>query len=171
MPSKVYNNVVDHRLYDSGVLVEDVTKVGLPQLKHPTTEINASGMAMAVDMPDITHLESMEYNIVHNNGANSEKLATPGKHTHEFRTARQRYDVAKGQIAHESVKFRMTGVLKSTDAGDVETGSPFGTTNTYSCLRYEVEINGKVTVLVDATAGIIKVNGTSFTDEVQNLLK
>lgn len=171
MPSKVYNNVVNHRLFDAGRQIEDVTKVGLPDIQHPTTEIDAAGMTMAVDMPNITHIEAMEYNIVHNNGVNCNYLAEPGKHTQEFRTARQRYDVAKGAIAHESVKYRLIGVHKGSQKGDVETGSPIGTTDTYSCLRYEEEVNGQVTVLIDAMAGIIKYNGKSYTDEVENLLK
>ena len=40
MPSKVYNNVEDHRLLDGKYVVEDVTKVGLPTLKHTTTTIS-----------------------------------------------------------------------------------------------------------------------------------
>jgi len=171
MPSKVYNNVVDHRLFDAGRLVEDVTKVGLPDIQHPTTEIDVAGMAMGVDMPNTTHVEATEYNIVHNNGVNCDLLASPGKHSQEFRIARQRYDVAKGAIAHESVKYRLVGVHKSSQKGDIETGSPYGTTDTYSLLRYEEEVNGKVTVLIDAMAGIVKYNGVSYTDEVQNLLK
>jgi len=171
MPSKVYNNVVDHRLFDAGRLVEDVTKVGLPDIQHPTTEIDVAGMAMGVDMPNTTHVEATEYNIVHNNGVNWRHLSTPGKHFDEFRTVRQRYNNATGEIEHESVKYRLTGTHVETQKGDIETGSPYGTTDTYSLLRYEEEVNGKVTVLIDAMAGIVKYNGVSYTDEVQNLLK
>lgn len=171
MPSKVYNNVVDHRLLDGKTVVEDVTKVGLPTISHPSTEINASGMVMAVDMPDLAKLEAMEYTVVHNNGTNSHLLGVPGKHTHEFRTARQKYAVAKGEIGHESVKYRLVGVHKSSQKGDIESGSPYGTTDTYSCLRYEEEVDGKVITIIDAMAGVIKYNGVSYTDNVQNLLK
>ena len=101
MPSKVYCNVEDHRLIDGKKTVEDVTKVGLPTIKHKTTTIDVAGMAMAVDMPDTTHLEAADYTIYHNNGVNGEVLAVPGKHTQEFRTVRQRYGVAKGEIEHE----------------------------------------------------------------------
>ncbi|MDO4620035.1 MAG: phage major tail tube protein [Lachnospiraceae bacterium] len=171
MPSKVYNNVEDHRLLDGNTQIEDVTKVGLPTIKHTTTTIDASGMAMSVDMPNTTHIDAMDYSITHNNGVNCEILANPGKHTQEFRTVRQRYNVAKGEIEHESVKYRLTGVHVETQKGDIETGSPFGSTDKYSCLRYEEIVNGKTTILIDATAGIIKYNGKSFTDAVQNMLK
>ena len=64
MPQKVYNNVEGHRLLDNGRTVEDVTKISLPEIKHPTTTISAAGMAMDVDMPNTTHLEAMEFSIV-----------------------------------------------------------------------------------------------------------
>ena len=170
MPSKVYNNVEDHRLLDNGSVCEDVTKVGLPTLEHPTDEIKASGMVMDIDMPNTTHLNASEFTVYHNNGVNCKKLASPGKHSIEFRTVRQRYDVAGGAIGHESVKFRVIGVHKSTEKGDIETGSPYGSTEKYSLLRYEEEINGEVTTLVDAMAGVLKFNGVDYNSEVQSML-
>ncbi len=170
MPSKVYNNVEDHRLIDNGMMIEDVTKVGLPTLEHPTDEIKASGMVMDIDMPNTVHLNASEFTIYHNNGVNCKYLQNPGKHVTEFRVVRQRYDVAGGVIGHESVKFRVVGVHKSTEKGDIETGSPYGATEKYSLLRYEEEVDGTVVTLVDAMAGVLKFNGVNYNDEVQNLL-
>ena len=170
MPNKVYNNVEDHRLLDNGRMVEDVTKVGLPTFEHPTDEIKASGMVMDVDMPNTVHLNAAEITVTHNNGVNCKYLQDPGKHTMEFRIARQKYDVAGGVIGHESVKFRVICVHKSTEKGDIETGSPYGTTDKYSILRYEEEIAGEVVTIVDAMAGILKFNGVNYNDEVQSLL-
>lgn len=171
MPKRVYNNVEDHKLIDGKRTIEDVTKVGLPTIKHSTTNIKAAGMAMDVDMPNTTHMEAMDFTITHNNGVNCQYLSTPGKHQIEFRTARQRYDVSKGEIAHESVKFRLVGVHAETQKGDIETDSPFGSTVKYSLLRYEEEVNGTVTTVLDAMAGVIKMNGKKYTDDVANLLK
>ena len=171
MPSKVYCNVADHRLLDGKDTVEDVTKVGLPTLTHKTISVDVSGMTMAVDIPDMTHYEAAEYTITHNNGVNGKVLAVPGKHTHEFRTARQKYTTAKGTIAYESVKFRLVGAHVETQKGDIESGSPYGSTDKYSLLRYEEEVDGKVITIIDSMAGVIKYNGKSYTDEVQNLLK
>lgn len=170
MPGKVYNNVEGHRLIDNTRVVEDVTKAGLPTIKHPTTSISASGMAMDVDMPDTTHLEAMEFTIYHNNGVNCEHLADPGKHQIELRIVRQRYNVVLGEIEHESVKIRVTGVHTESQKGDIETGSPYGSTDKYSVLRYEEEIDGTVITLVDATAGIIKYNGVDVTSVIENML-
>lgn len=170
MPSKVYNNVEGHRVVDNNRVVEDVTSVSLPTIEHPTSTISSSGMAMDVDMPNTTHLNAMEFAISHNNGVNCKYLSAPGKHFTETRIVRQRYNVAAGEIEHESVKFRVTGVHKSTEKGNIETGNPFGSTDKYSVLRYEEEINGETTTIVDAMAGIIKFNGVDFTNQIENLL-
>lgn len=171
MPSKVYNNIEGHRVLDNGNVCEDVTSFTLPTVSHPTNTISASGMAMDVDIPNTTHLEAMEFGVSHNNGVGCAALANPGKHTLEGRAVRQRYNVPKGEIEHESVKWRVTGVHKSTEKGNIETGNPYGSTEKYSVLRFEEIINGKTTVLIDAMAGIIKFNGKSYTDPVENLLK
>lgn len=170
MPSKVYNNVEGHRVIDNERVVEDITSLSMPTIEHPTSPIASSGMAMDVDMPNTTHLNAMEFGISHNNGVNCKYLAAPGKHYVETRVARQRYNVAAGEIEHESVKFRVTGVHKSTEKGNIETGNPYGSTDKYSVLRYEEEVNGEITTIIDAMAGVIKVNGVDHTNQIENLL-
>lgn len=171
MPSKVYNNVEGNRVLDNNVVCEDVTSITLPTLSHPTNTISASGMAMDVDIPNTTHMEAAEFGVSHNNGVNCNLLAAPGKHILETRAVRQRYNVAKGEIEHESVKWRITGVHKSTEKGTIQTGNPYGSTEKYAILRYEEIVNGVTTVLTDAMAGKLEFNGVSYTDPVENLLK
>ena len=171
MPKIVYNNVVDHRVIDNGNVVEDVTSVSVPTLEHPTTTVSSAGMAMDVDVPNLAHLNAMEFSISHNNGVNCRYLANPGKHVIETRVARQRYNVALGENEYESVKFRLTGLRKSTEKGTIENNNPYGSTEKYSVLRYEEEIDGEIVVLIDAMSGIIKYNGVEYTLPVENLLK
>lgn len=171
MPSKVYNNITGHRALDNGKVCEDVTSVAIPTVSHPTSTINSPGMAMDVDIPNTTHLEAMEFGISHNNGLNCNLLGVPGKHSLEVRAVREKYNVSNGNIEQESVKWRITGAHKSTEKGNIETGNPFGSTEKYSVLRFEEIVDGKQTVLIDAMAGIIKFNGKSYSDSVENLLK
>ena len=171
MPKKVYNNIEGHRLIDNGRTVEDVTKFSPPTVKHPTTTIEkVSGMAMDVDLPDQTHLEPMELSVVHNNGVNCNYMSDPGKHNMEIRTVRQRYNVALAEIEHESVKFRFVAVHVSKENNDVETGSPYGSTDKFSVLRNEEEVNGEVITIVDAAAGIIRFNGVDYTNIIESYL-
>ncbi len=168
---KVYNNVVDHRLIDGGEDVEDITSVTLPNLEHSTAEINVAGMAAAVEVPDVTHYNAMEFSVAHNNGVNGSLLGTPGKHQMEFRLARQLYNVAKTDMGYESVKYRVTGLHKTRQFGTVERGNPTGYTDVYSVIRFEEEVAGKIVTLVDAASGIVKINGRDYTSPVQDLLK
>ncbi len=169
--TKIYNNVVDHRTLDNGKVVEDVTSIGLPPLNHTTNNIDVSGMAGGIDVPDTSHYEATEYSIAHNNGVNAHLLNVPGKHQHEFRIARQNFNVAKTEMAHESVKYRLIGLFKGRQRGNIERGNPTGYTDTYSLVRLEEEVNGKVVEIVDFAAGIVRHNGKDYSNEIQNLLK
>lgn len=171
MPQRVYNNVEGHRLYDNGRVCEDVLKFSPPTISHPTSTISASGMIMDVDVPDNARLEACEISVAHNNGVNCKYLASPGKHVIEARTVRQRYNVKIGDFEHESVKFRATCVHKSTEKGAIEMGNPYGSTEKYSVLRYEEEVNGEITTLIDAMSNILKINGKDYASAVENLLK
>lgn len=163
-------NVIDHRMLDGGKDVEDVTSVVLPNLENPTTEINTSGLALNLEIPDTTKFNAAEYSIAHNNGNNCNLLQTPGLHTQEFRTVRQKYSVGKTAIEKESVKYRLTGMHKSTETGTIETGNPWGSTEKYSLVRYEEIVGGKTVKLVDGPNNIIKINGKDFSGDVQKLL-
>lgn len=171
MPKRVYNNVVGHRVVDNERVAEDITSVTLPDVKHPTTPVDAEGMAMSVDMPNIAKLEAMELSIAHNNGINCRYLSNPGKHFLEIRVARQKYTVAAGELGHESMKFRITGIHKGTTKGNIETGNPYGSTEQYAVMRYEEEIDGEIVTIVDAAAGIIKFNGEDVLSPIESLLR
>jgi len=170
MPKMVYNNVVGHRVIDNDRVIEDVTSVGIPTIEHPTTSVSSSGMAMDVDIPNMAHVNAMEFSVSHNNGLNCRYLQDPGRHILETRIARQKYNVAAGDNEYESVKIRITGVHKSTEKGTIENGNPYGGTDKYSVLRYEEEIGGELVTVIDAMSGIIKFNGRDCISPIESLL-
>lgn len=167
---KVYSNVVDHILKDGNYKVEDVTSVGLPDITHPTTDIKASGMAGTISMPDTTRVEAMTFTINHNNGVNCSRLARAGKHEFEFRAARQRYATNSVSMGLEAAKYRVTAIHQQTQKGNIESGNPYGSTETYSVVRYEEELNGVTTVLIDIPGGIVEFDGVRYSDKIANLL-
>lgn len=170
MPKNVHCNVEDHRLIDNGRKVEDVTSFTPPNLEHPTIEVKSAGMVADVDMPNQYHYNAMEYSIAHNNGNNCSHLSDLGVHNIEGRIARQNYNVALGEIELELIKIRVRGVHKSTEKGDIESGNPYGSTDKFSVLRYEEEIDGEVVTLIDATSGIIRINGVDYSSTLTSLL-
>ncbi|MBQ9252246.1 MAG: phage major tail tube protein [Clostridia bacterium] len=170
MPKNVRCNVEDHRLIDNGNKCEDVTSFTPPTIEHPTTSVKAAGMVMDVDIPNIYHFNAMEFEIAHNNGTNCAGLATPGLHEIEGRIARQNYITSQGEVQLELVKIRVRGAHKSTEKGSIETDNPYGSTEKYSVLRYEEEIGGEVVTLIDSMAGIIRINGKDYSNDLSALL-
>ena len=181
MPKHIKLNVEGHRFLDTTtndknkeelVVCEDVTSVVLPTLEHPTTSIeNVSGMAMDMDMPNTTRYKAAEYSVAHNNGKNCHLLARPGMHKQEFRVARQDFKNKGAEVSFEGVKYRMHGFFASVEKGTVETGNPLGSTAKYKLKRYEEIVDGTQTMLVDATTGELTVNGVSYTQDLESLLK
>ena len=170
MPKNVRCNVEDHRLFDDGRKVEDVTKFTPPTIEHPTTTVKSAGMVMDVDIPNLYHFNAMEFAVSHNNGTNCEHLSDPGIHKIEGRIARQNYNVALGEVELELLKMRVTGAHKSTEKGDIETDNPYGSTEKYSVLRYEEERDGEIITLIDSMAGTIRINGVDYSSMLSSLL-
>ncbi len=170
MPANVRCNVEDHRLLDGGIKCEDVTKIGLPTLEHPTTSVKSAGMVMDVDLPNMYHYNAMELTIAHNNGTNCQRLANPGIHEIEGRVARENYVTAQGVMDLELVKTYIKCSHKSSEKGDIENGNPYGTTEHYSILRYVEEWNGEKWTEIDAMAGKIKINGVDYSSKLSSLL-
>lgn len=169
MRTKIRVNVEGHRLLDNGVVCEDVTKITLPTIKHPTTEISGAGLALALQIPNQARVEPMEFAISHNNGVNCNLLINPGVHFFEVRTAISDYVTVSGSVGYGSIKYRVYGQYVSSEKGDIETGNPLGSTEKYSVTRFEEIIDGKTTVLIDA--GNVVKNGVNCIDPVENLLK
>lgn len=164
-------NILDQRMLDGGKDVEDVTSATLPVFEHPTTSISTSGLALDMDIPDMSRFNAAEYSIAHNNGTNCHLLAKPGLHKHELRTVRQKYTVSKTDIQYESVKFRLQGIHAKTEKGTVERGNPYGSTDTFKLTLYEEIVDGVQTMLIDGPNNIIKINGKDYAGDIQNLLK
>ena len=171
MTKNVKINVVGHRLIDNGRIVEDITKVDLPSVEHYTTEISKiSGMVMDVNMPSPYRLKAMEFGIAHNNGNHCSQLSDPGRHQFEFRIVRQDYINSEGAARNESVKYRLLCNHVSTEDGSVEMDNPLGSTEKYSVLRFEKEIDGEIVTCIDALGGTLKWNGVEYRDDVESLL-
>lgn len=170
MPKEIHCNVEDHRLLDAGEVVEDVTTFTPPTIEHPTQTVKSAGMVMDVDVPNIYHFNAMEFSIAHNNGVNCNRLQYPGIHTIEARIAKQVYNSALGEMDLRVIKIRVKGIHKSTEKGEIETDNPYGSTEKYSVLRYEEEVDGEVQTLIDSTAGIININGQVYSDRLSSLL-
>lgn len=167
---KIYNNVQDQRVINNGAVCEDVTSVELPDLSHPTTTFETSGMAGAVDFPDMSRMDAASFSISHNNGVNCGGLETPEKHEIEVRLAVQVWNNATNKYDLESAKYRLTGMHTKHSYGTAERGNPHGSTDDFSLTRLEKEVDGRRVTLVDFLTGQMIVNGADYGSKLLNML-
>ena len=170
MPKKVHNKVVDQKIMDGSLEVEDVTSVTLPDVSFTTDEYDVSGLAATIEAVDPSHVDAMTLSISHNNGINCHQLAEPKRHKFEIRLAQQALNTGMGSTDYNSVKYRAEGTPKKISDGTVERGNPLGTTIDYSLTRFEKEVSGEVVTLIDALAGIVRINGVDYTSPIKALL-
>lgn len=168
--TKIYNNVVDHRVLFDGYRCEDITSVTPPNLEHPTDTLEGEGLTADLEVANQSKVNAMELKIAHNNGVNCQKLKQPGVHKIEFRIARQRYNVPKSAMGYESVKYYFSVQHKGTEAGTVERGNPLGDTENFAVLSYKKVADGKVIDHVDASAGILKLDGKDCVKDLDKIL-
>lgn len=170
MQKQVMGIVQDHRAFDNGVNMEDVQTVELPNMEFATTEMNGSGMAGAVNMPDYSSLNAMSMSMNHNNGLNCHRLRRPGKHELEFRAAVQVLDVVSSEPKVVVDKFRVVGLFTGNTGGSLERSNPRGSTDTFSVLRYEEERDGEILTLIDIPKGKIMIDGVDYAAKTRGLL-
>lgn len=168
--TKIYNNVVDHRLIYDKNTVEDITSITLPNLEHPTDTIQGEGLTADLDVANQSKVNGMELTIAHNNGVNCNMLKRPGIHTIELRLARQEFNVAKREMGYESDKYRCDVQHKSSEPGTVERGNPLGSTEKFTVYSYQKIVNGNVVDHVDATAGKLTLDGVDCTEDISKIL-
>ena len=169
--TKIYNNVVEHRLLFDKNMCEDITSVQPPNLEHPTDTLEGEGLTADIEVANQSKVNAMELKISHNNGVNCEKLKEPGIHTVEYRLARQEYGVTKRTMGYQSVKYQMDVQHKGTEAGTIERGNPTGDTENFAVFSYKKIVAGKVVDHVDATAGQLKLNGKDCVKDIDKYLK
>lgn len=166
----VQSDFVRFHVYFDGIFVEDVMSYTPPARQYKTTTIESAGMSGDVKVANQTAIEAMDAALAHNNGVNTHLLLTPGVHTVEVRAVRQKYNVVQSRMDYERITWRDRVQHIERDAGNVETGNPYGNTDKFSVYRHEEIINGRQTRL-DEVYGKLVTNGVSATDEIDNLLK
>jgi phage tail tube protein FII len=171
MPQRVASNVVDHRVYDGGVNVEDITSITLPNIEYAKADFeNIAGLVGALSFANPAYVGLMTCEIAHNNGLNCDELETPVMHEIEFRLARQDLNVPDTALEYGSAKYRIAGQPVTVNNGTIERGNPLGSTVTYNLTRFIKEIAGKTVTHIDIPAGIVVINGHDFGSQVKNIL-
>lgn len=170
MNKQVHNKVVDSRIFDGSTLVEDVTSVDTPDIEFVNDEIDIPGATSKLNIISPYQVGAMTLTVNHNNGNGCDSLNTPETHKLEMRVARQVITTATGETSYESFKIRAWGTPMSVSRGSVERGNPMGSSVKFSLMRYEEERMGKTTILIDALAGKLEINGKDYASQINRML-
>ena len=158
MNKQVHNKVIDHRLFDGSTQVEDVTSVDTPEIEFTNDEVDIPGATAKINVVMAYQVGAMTVTINHNNGNGCDGLATPDLHKIELRMARQVINTSSGTSTPKSTMVRFTGTPMKVSRGSVERGNP------------REEENGKEIILIDALAGILRINGKDYASEINKIL-
>ena len=155
--------------YVEGMLVARNTTVKLPEVTHVTAEVKAA--LGSHEIPLFGLIESME-STIQKIGADEglARLLSMEPKTLEHRWVQQ-VTKTDGGIAVESCKAFIRGIPKiAVPAIEANPGDSIELDVPMSVSRYQLFINGGEICLIDKLAGICRINGKDYAEEVNSLL-
>nr|DAT31545.1 MAG TPA: major tail protein [Caudoviricetes sp.] len=156
--------------YVDGELVARNTGVTLPEVTHVLATVKTALGEMEVPLYGL--VETME-STIKKVGADYglAKICGMTNKTIEHRWAQQITKVDGGEGKVVGCKAFLRGVPKvAVPSIEVETGSAIELEIPFSISRYQLFVDGKEIILVDKLAGICRINGTDYAEQVNSLL-
>lgn len=155
-------NVINHRVLVGNTEVDDVTSITLPNLEQQTVDLNGAGIMGTISMPTTGQIGSLELSIAYRSLSRSVlRLQRPGNQNIEVRFVKDYMD-RNGQMLPQGAKVFATGVLKSSEGGNIENNGAIEGSVTYEVLRYRVIVDGVETLLIDKLNNIYRVDGVDY---------
>ena len=158
--------VTGSTIYIDNQLKARDTSITLPEVTPTTADVNAMG---TMSVPVWQLLENMEMTFtkigVDLGFRDTLKL---GVSAIEARFMQNIID-AQGNQKSVMCKAFCSGMLTSIPGIGVEVGSATENEITYSLTRYQLFVDGQEAILVDRLAGIVRIGGTTVTDELSGL--
>lgn len=159
--------VIADTVYESGQLVAKDVAFTLPSLEFLTTDVQAMGN---MTVPLVGLLENMELSITKigiDKGLGQLNKLKPLDL--EFRWVQ---DVVKsdGTVKPEGCKAFVRAIPLSTPELEVELGNATEAETTYTVTRQQIYCNGEEYLCVDRLAGVLRVAGTDYYNDISTLL-
>lgn len=156
--------------YVDGELVARNAGVTLPEVTHVLATVKSALGEMEVPLYGL--VDTME-STIKKIGADYglAKICGMENKTIEHRWAQQVTNVDGGGSKVVGCKAFLRGVPKvAVPSIEVETGSEIELEIPFSISRYQLFVDGKEIILVDKLAGICRINGTDYAEQVNSLL-
>lgn len=156
--------------YSDGELVARNTSFTLPEVTHVLATVKTA--LGDYDVPLYGLVEAMEASI-HKIGADYglAKICAMNNRTIEHRWVQQITKAENGENKVVGCKAFLRGVPKAAiPAIEGEPGSLIEMDIAFSINRYQLFVDGKEVILIDKIAGICRINGEDYAEQVNTLL-
>ena len=159
--------VVANTVYVDNTLVARDVAMTLPEVTPQTADVQALG---TLSLPIWQLLDNMELAITKigaDNGLRS--MIKPEPLALEARWAQTMTD-ANSVTKEVGCKAFMRGIPSKIPGLGVTPGEASESECTFTLTRYQLMVDGAEMFLIDRLAGIVRINGKSYTDSLDNLL-
>lgn len=159
--------VVANTLRCDGLQVAQDVSFTLPEITFKTAEISAMG---SMTVPLLGLIENMEVSITKIGlDEGFSKLNKLSRHNLEFRWVQTSIDKI-GNVSNEGCKAFVTTLPANIPGVSVEAGSATEVEHKFNVTKIQIYVNGKEALAVDRLNNIIRVDGVSYTKNINNLL-
>lgn len=141
-------------------------EITLPSIEHPTQTMQAMG---DTDIVDQTRVNSMTTQISVETGVQAAKLFGYGVQNYVIRWA-QELKQANGNFRLVPFIAYISGTPQSSGGEQVSPGNNTTTQVTINTLKYRLLSDGKEIKFVDKLAGVLRINGVDYREELNAML-
>lgn len=141
-------------------------EVTLPSIEHPTSTIQAMG---DTDIVDQTRVNSMTTNISCETGVLSAKLFGYGVQNYVIRFAQEMKE-ASGNFRLVPFVAYVSGTVQSDGGDQLTPGNNTTKQLTINTLKYRLLCDGQEIKYIDKLAGILRINGKDYREELNSML-
>lgn len=159
--------VVADTVYYGDTLVARDVSITLPEVAPQTADLVAMGTFSMPIWQLLDHMEATITKIGIDMGLRS--LITPKMKVFEFRWVQTVTD-ADGVTKNVGCKAFIKGIPAKIPGIGLEVGSVSENEVPIAVTRYRLWVDGKEMFMVDRLAGIVRVNGTDYAEEIKSML-
>lgn len=159
--------IVANTAYVGGTLVAKDVEATLPEVTPTMTDVEAMG---TMSLPVWQRLENMEFSISKVGvDLGLRAMLKPEPLSLELRFVQDKTD-ANSKTTALGCKAFIKGIPAGIPGISATPGENSINEVTYTATRYQLFVNGSEMFLIDRLAGIVRINGTDYTQAINSLL-
>lgn len=159
---------ISFRVYKNGQKLLGVATVDMPELEFLTETLSGSGIAGEYDSPTLGMTGSMSSKLSWvSQTPQFYALMNSGDPMFELYASVQQRDRTTSKRKPVGLHIVLTGDVKKSSLGTLETGKKHGNETEIEVLRLEADIDGEQVLLIDKLNMIFSVNGEDALEAVR----